>query len=501
MIELGENRQWIGAQSSLKFFLSKFLRDPKSGTKLKWFPHYDDWYQQVLHCLRSDDQAPRGHGKSVFWSYAVPLWDVIRGKAEDLLISFSEDQVRELIRSIKNEVETNDFLSPIRPSSREIWGTDHLTFADGGSIAGLGFGTSSRGRHPKRIIVDDPLKDMGGMSSDDQERAFFGVITGMATEKTQIHVIGTPIEFGDLLEKLERNPVYSHWKKPALKQNGDPLCPELFSQKTLIMRRQEMGSLNFAREFMLQRIDPATAPFKRQYETFYQDIPLNFARIVTVCDPAYSEDHGDYTAIVTVGFTHGNQCYVLEAKGIRREDPGKIVSELTKTIQTLKPEVVGIEKRKGDAILYSFNEARARYNLWNFKFVELQSRGISKDNRVKMIGGLVPRWEARAVKIHPEMNLLRAQLYAYRFDDQSKEHDDLVDALAYCFHPDMVKPNSGPQNIPVDTDEASIEGKPRFQVGQGSQWRPREVVAWTSTKTDYGKSWGMRMDKRVSDAA
>src|SRR5258708_6366295 len=155
---------------------------------------------------------------------------------------------------------------------------------------------------------------------------------------------------------------------------------------------------------MLQRIDPETAPFKRQYETLYTDIPSRWNRIVTVCDPAYSEGHGDYSAIVTVGFTYGNQAYVLEAKGIRREDPGKIVSELVKTIRTWNPEVVGIEKRKGDAILYSFNEARARENLWNFKYVELQSRGVSKDNRVKMIGGLVPRWEARAVKIHEGMN-------------------------------------------------------------------------------------------------
>lgn len=374
-----------------------------------------------------------------------------------------------------------------------------LTFADGGTISGLGFGTSSRGLHPKRIIVDDPLKDMGGMSQEDQERAFFGVITGMATEKTQIHVVGTPIEFGDLLEKLESNTVYHHWKQPALNAKGEPLCPELFSKETLLFRREEMGSLNFAREFLLQRVDPATAPFKREYETFYTDIPPRFSRIVTVCDPAYSENHGDYSAIVTVGFTGGNQAYVLEAKGIRREDPGKVVNELMKTIKTWNPETVGMEKRKGDAISYSFEEQRTRLQLWNFKYVELQSRGVSKENRINMVGGLVSRWEARAVKLHAEMKLLRVQLYAYRFDDKSKEHDDLVDALAYCFHPDMIQPNAGRQNVPIDVESASMEGKPRYQVGQGQSWVPRETYEWASGKSSFGRAWTNAIDRRVGD--
>lgn len=499
MIEVGEHREWFGAQSSLKFLLVKYLRDPKSGKPLQWFPHYDEWYAIARDQLRSDIQAPRGHGKSIFWSYALPLWDVIRGKADVLLVSYSEDQVRQLIRAIKNEVENNPFLSPLRPSTREIWGTDMLTFADAGQISGLGFGTSSRGRHPKRMIVDDPLKDLGGMSQDDQERAYFGVITGMALENTQLHTVGTPIEFGDLLEKLEKNSVYHHWKKPALKSNGEPLCPQLFSLKTLHMRREEMGSLNFAREFMLQRIDPATQPFKRQYETLYTELPSRWSRIVTVCDPAYTEEDGDYTAIVTVAFTHGNQAYVLEAKGIRREDPGKIVTELIRTIRNYKPEAVGIEKKKGQAIEYSFREACTRENLWNFKYVELMHHGQGKwsPNR---IGGLVSRWEMRSIHIHAEMNLLKAQIYAYRPDDKSREHDDLVDALAYCFHPDLVQPNAGRMNVPLDVESASQEGRPRYQVGQGDAWAPQDTYAWATGKVNYGRSWSQAIDKRIGDA-
>jgi hypothetical protein len=491
---MNETSPWLLAQASLRYFSSKILN-------MKWPSHYQEWYDLIEKNDRLLIQAPRGHGKSMFWSIAYPLWRVIRGKREILLISYSEDQCRKLIRDIRNTVENNEYLAPLRPTTKELWGTDQLSFANGSFISGLGFGTSSRGRHPDDIIVDDPLKDLGGMTDEDQERAYFGVITGMAMEKTKLVTVGTPVNFGDLLEKLETNEAYTKWKRPAL-WNGKALFPFLWSEVALAKKRQEMGSINFAREYLLQRIDPATQPFKKQFETLYTSLPegMRWARKVTVIDPAYSEDDGDYTAIVTVGFTHGNQAWVLEAKGIRREDPGDVINELVKTLMNQRPDVLGIEKRKGQALEYSLREAIARYQLFDFKYVELQHHGQAKwsDNR---IGGLVGRWEARSIHLHPDMGLLRAQIFAYRVDDKSKEHDDLVDALAYCFHPDLVKPNSGMQNVPLDSETASMEGKPRYQVGQEVTWKPKEVYQWASRSRDYGARWSSAMDRRIGDAA
>ena len=81
-IELGANREWIGAQFSLKFFMTRYLHDPKTGHLLKWLPHYDNWYRIAREEMRSNSEAYRGSGKSIFWSYGVPLWDVIRGPQE-----------------------------------------------------------------------------------------------------------------------------------------------------------------------------------------------------------------------------------------------------------------------------------------------------------------------------------------------------------------------------------------------------------------------------------
>lgn len=471
---------WLMAQSSLKYFTVQVLQ-------MRWPSHYQEWLEAIENNDRLLVQAPRGHGKSAFWALAYPLWRVIRGKRDILLVSYSEDQVRRLIREIRICVESNKFLDPLKPSTKELWGTDHLSFANGSVIAGLGFGTSSRGRHPDDIIVDDPLKDMGGMSDEDQERAYFGVITGMAMEKTKLACICTPVNFGDLLEKIERNEAYAKWKRPALNAKGEPLFPELWSSKALELKRKEQGSLHFAREYLLERVDPTTQPFKRQYETFYRELPTRFAHVVTVCDPAYTENDGDYTAIITVGFTHGNHAYVIEAKGIRKEDPGEIVKELMKTIRAHSPGVVGIERKKGTALEYSFREERTRFNLWDFKYVELSHGGKSKDDQSR-IGGLVPRWENRSIHIHPEMKLLLDQIYSFRLGDTSKQHDDLVDALAYCFHPDMVQPNTGKQHVRI----------PQNTVSSNSFYRCGSAVAVQSKPL---VNYGALLDRRVGEAA
>ena len=474
-IELGANREWAGAQLSLKFFMTRFLHDPKTGKLLQWLPHYEEWYRIVREEMRSNVESPRGHGKSVFWSYAVPMWDVIRGGADFLLVSYSEGQVHELLRMIRNEIESNEFLAPIRPSTKEVWMADKLGFSDGGIIRGLGFGTSARGLHPKRIVGDDMLKDSGGISPEEQERFWFGVIAGMAMPETKIHAIGTPIDFDDLLEKLENNPVYFNWKKPAITKDGTPMCPELFTIESLEFKRKEQGTLQFAREYMLERIDPATQPFKREYETLYDVSPERnrFMTVVTVCDPAYTEGDGDATAIITLGITHGNHGYVLMRSNIRREDPGMIVDELFKHIRAYSPDSVGIKRRKGDAISFSFNERRVRENLWDFKYVEIKDTKSKTDK--SRIGGLIPRWEARTIHIHKEMKDLLKQLYEFRLDD-SHANDDMVDALADCFSPEMAQPNGGKKFAPAPTN--TRQGVGLYSIGRGKSYErvPRGIT-------------------------
>lgn len=467
---------WILARSSLKYFTVKFLG-------LKWPKHYSEWEATVESSPRSLTQAPRGSWKTYFFSLAWPLWNILRNKTEVLMVSDSEDQARKNLRMIRQFIENNDALAPMRPTTKELWGTDQVSFPNGSLVTIMGFGTSRRGTHPDIIIPDDIESESSKMSRQDRDRMFFGVISGMALPHTKIAAVGTPLEFGDILAQLETNDAYTKWKRPAM-VDGVNQFKDIWTDEWLEFRRKEMGSINFAREMLLERIDPATQPFKRDFETLYDELPIRFSHTATVCDPAYTENDGDYTAIMTVKFTYGNHAYVSEAKRFRREDPGMIVDELFKTIANQKPDCVGIPRRKGEAVSYSFKERRIKENRWDFKYVELpETQGKAHKTR---IGGLVPRWESRAVHIHRNMKDLLEEIYQFRLDD-SHRNDDMLDAMAHCFNPEMAEPGGYKRTIP---SVSSRQGHPLYHVGQINKLKVDDK---------FEPLW-KRLDRRIGDS-
>lgn len=474
MVETLTSR-WQKARVSLRYFTVNMLG-------LKYPKHYAEWEEVVEGSPRSLIESPRGSWKSYFFALAYPLWKILQGKTEVLMVSDSEDQARKNLRTLRQVIETNDALAPMRPTTKELWGTDQVSFPNGSLVTIMGFGTSRRGLHPDIIIPDDIESESGKMSREDRNRMYFGVISGMATPKTKIAAVGTPLEFGDILQQLSKNEAYKYWRRPAT-LNGVNQFPDIWTDEWIKFRRAEMGSINFAREMLLERIDPNTQIFKREYETLYDQLPSNFSHTATVIDPAYTENDGDYTAIVTTKFSHGNHAYVSECKRFRRSDMGIIVNELFKTIGTQEPDTVGIPKRKGEALSYAFNDSRIRQNRWDFKVVELpETQGKAGKTR---IGGLVPRWEARAIHIHKNMKELLEEIYQFREDDSHK-NDDMLDALAHCFNPMMVQAANYKRTISSRTEE---RGQPIFKVGRGTFVGQDESMA---------PLW-KRLDRRVGD--
>lgn len=456
--------------------------------ELKWPNHYSEWEMLVEGHQRVKIEAPRGSWKTYFFSLAWPLWRIIRSKTEVLFVSDSEGQAQKNLRLMRETIESKPLLAPLRPSTKELWGVDQIQFVNGSYASIMGFGTSKRGTHPDIIINDDIEAENNKMSRDDKDRMFFGVITGMALPHTKMIAVGTPMEFGDILHQLDQNEAYVKWKRPALVKSENQF-KDIWTNEWLDFRRKEMGSLNFAREMLLERIDPATQPFKRDYETLYEEAPPRprFMSVSTICDPAYSENEGDFTAIVTSGLTHGNHSYVLAVDRIRREDPGFIVERLFNHIRTWEPDVVGIKRRKGDAISFSFNERRIRENEWNFKYVEIKDTKSKTDK--SRIGGLVPRWEARTIHIHKNMKDFLEEFYQFRLDD-SHAHDDCLDAYADSFSPEISKPNTGKQFVPRPSE--STIGRAFYGVGVRPN-RPEPLLT-------YGQMLARKVDQRIGES-
>jgi hypothetical protein len=207
----------------------------------------------------------------------------------------------------------------------------------------------------------------------------------------------------------------------------------------------------------------------------------------TVCDPAYTENDGDYTAIITTGITHGNKAYVLRRDRLRRDEPGAVVDKVFEHILGYEPDNVGIKRRKGDAISFSFNERRTREGAWSFRYVELKDTKSKTDK--SRIGGLVPRWEARTILIPKGMDDLLKEFYEFRLDD-THQHDDMIDALADCFSPDMAQPNAGARR---SLPQSRREAKSFISLGASAPQKTAKDAALAPLFS--------MLDRRIYDAA
>ncbi len=400
------------AQTSFKYFFVKVLG-------YTWTTWHNEVYQDLLSGeKRLLVEIARGHGKTIFFvSYA--LWLVYRGIPVDVLvISYSEEQIRNNVMNlIDNIVMKNDYLAHLRPSKQLLWGAQLKTFHNGSKIRGESFGSSVRGAHPDVLLVDDPLKDKGGMTPQEQHEYFMSALMGTVKRDTLVVVDGTPLDNGDLLEQLENNKAFTFRAYPAENEaRTEALFPELFTLTELRQIEAEVGTLAYSRERLLKRIDPATSVFKDQYRTINDshEMPDQFAVVRTIIDPAISEkDDACDSAVVTVGMTYQNHAYEIDTQLLKANNPKTILDEIVKVAKRYYQKYVDyaivIESELFQKVLaYDLRQIILEKGL-DVRIIEVTHQGIT--GKHERIIGLQSKWEARAIHLLPESPLIHQFRY------------------------------------------------------------------------------------------
>jgi hypothetical protein len=413
-LELIEKYGFEGlAKSSFKYFFTRVL-------------HYTwtTWHEDVYNDLASGKkrlliEIARGHGKTIFFvSYA--LWLVYRGNPVDILVvSYSEEQIRNNVMNlIESIVMKNDYLAHLRPTKQVLWGAQLKQFSTGAKIRGESFGSSVRGAHPDVLLIDDPLKDKGGMTPGEQHDYFMSALMGTVKRDTVVIVDGTPLDNGDLLEQLENNKAFTFRAYPAENEaRTEALFPELFTLDELRQIEMEVGTLAYSRERLLKRIDPATSVFKDKYRVIHTDMDYpQFGVVRTIIDPAISEkDDACDSAIVTVGMTYTNHAYEIDTRLIKANDPKKILDEIVKVATLFHKAYVDyaivIESELFQKVLaYDLRQIILERGL-DIRLIEVTHQGIQ--GKHERIVGLQPKWEAKAIHLLPESPLI-SQFRFYR---------------------------------------------------------------------------------------
>lgn len=439
--KLGTYSKWLErslARAALETFLEKVIQWPEEIAYLPKLRHVREWCSLVRQHDKLLVEASRDHFKSSFFSFALPLfWVQLVERREDAfgiaLFAYSENQAAKHIKRMRQEIESNPWLRWLLPKSKSsVWDASTLDMDNGCWIESYGFGSAFRGRHPRKIIVDDPCKEsgMGSMSIDQQVQFFCGSLIPAVKKKGmgQIIVTGNPVDQNDFLKWLEGNKAFERRLYPVYDAQMNPLAPEHYDVTAIEDKRTTIPAHVFAREYMLQRVSSEDAVFKEEWFRYYQreDIagqPLY--RVMTI-DPALSSQ-GDNTACVVSGVSLSDKTYVLDFLLHRGElDVG--VSKIVDMMVAHHPDFIGFENFALQNMYKALLEAEIKRRGLYFNVQE-----VGRDSRKKKsarIEALQPFVAGGKLLFLKEHKRLVDQFLLWRPASRTND-DDGIDALAW----------------------------------------------------------------------
>lgn len=275
---VGSTAKWKTARvqmlrESLCLFASEVL-----GVQLG--PHLLEWEELVQSFSRIAVNAARDHSKSTFFSYAYPIWRAwSEPGCEVYIFSKTLDQAMEFLDIIiygKDNLKGMVNIPQLEHLVPAEGGRDRRTrlkrtdvrFKNGSRIRAVGYGKAIRGAHPKYIVLDDPLNDEDMYSETVRKKNidyFKSAIVNMLKPDGQLVCVGTPYHISDLWGFLRENPKYEFRKYPGIVKGEDgkerPLFPWRWKLKALRDKRDEIGSVAFAREILCEPITDDIAIF------------------------------------------------------------------------------------------------------------------------------------------------------------------------------------------------------------------------------------------------
>jgi len=217
------------------------------------------WHRLVMSTKYLAILCARGHGKSVFFSQILNIYDMFLFKFRRvILISASQEQANELLENMKLIIENNEWLVKKKDPNR--WAGQRIGFNQG-YVLTAGIGSEILGQHVDRILVDDILRSDNKLSDEQIEDYIDMNLSPMLLNRNgQMILVGTPKSDRDIFSEIEsriRKEPKTPWvlkRFPAvLNYDTKQLqCPDRFTWNQIMEKRLTMGPLKFGREYQLE---------------------------------------------------------------------------------------------------------------------------------------------------------------------------------------------------------------------------------------------------------
>ena len=437
-------------------------RKERAGSDLLYFcktylPHYfpiefGDFHEDWEELSQKKDEvvlvgAPREHAKSTFWSFAIPIWNIVYGLRKfQLIISDSSDQAVGFTLPIKLELEDNP---RIRHDFGDLkgskWASGEFVTSNGIMTLARGKGEKVRGLknrqyRPDYAVADDLENDENVENPKQVNKGLnwlkravigsmgagflFAMVGNLFHPKSVLsQLIAEKDENG---EKLYISKVYQAWIDYG-KPDQRPLFPALWPAERLIKKKRTMGTRAFNAEMMNLTGDD-DSPFKEEWFVNFNrlEIPDRIMNVATFVDPsAKNGESNDFKAIITVGLDRQIMKFRCLHAWIRRAPIGDMFRASYAQVDEYGG-TIGIEENMLHDFLHEaiFNYAKdvGRYLPW-------MPVHHSTNKEARIIGTLSYLVEHQKIEFEPghsDQDLLKEQLI---YINNKNINDDGPDSL------------------------------------------------------------------------
>lgn len=364
-----------------------------------------------------------------------------------LIVSKTQDHASKSIEWLKRNVEFNKQWAGIyglKPGAK--WtGTDieiqHgideypiRVFAVG--ITGQVRGFNIDDYRPDLIIVDDADdEETTGTPEQIKKTAdlFFGALAkSLAPESEAPHAkmvhLQTPLTTGDLCDVASRDPQWLSLKFGCFDEKGESRWPERFStavleaDKAAHIKRGQLAL--WMREMECTIIPEGGAAFVPENIRYWDLLPDKATYIITI-DPASSDAKGADDQVVMLLALWGSRIYVVDYTAEKGEMPEIVCQTIMQWVRRYPILGIWAESIGYQRVLAHYLESEMRLKRQFVPVHRVQDQRRKSDRIMQSIGSATGYGLLYIRETH---SALLTQYY--RYSPRSREHDDILDALA-----------------------------------------------------------------------
>lgn len=426
----------------------------------------------------------RNHAKTAYLSNGYSAHQTVyRLRKYIVVISETTDVASDFITWVRYQLKFNeklraDFGSLLeeRPTLNQLDNQREFITHSQTKVEAKGVGTQIRGmRHlsyrPDLFILDD-LESHENTNTPELRAKNLAWFRGEMLEALGVDglaiYMGTIVHYDSLLNYVltkrkdftarkfpaivswsERPDLWEQWRElyrqdtPTAKEEADRFYEEnkeemdkgakvlwegRYTYKYFMEKREEMGALDFNREYLGNPIDTESQIFNPEEFTYYKEEELAGEELeyYAAIDLAMGKERGDYSTIVTVAKkknTNSNVLYIVDAYA-ERIVPDRFVKEVVKRAIYYEWEALAIESNNFQE--WFADNLRKELDRSGYPASVRLKKIVNTKNKAIRIESLQPDIVSGRIRFNRKHALLIEMLSMY----PNHNHDDLPDALA-----------------------------------------------------------------------